>query len=182
MLDEVQCGLGRTGKWFAFQHSEVMPDAMTLAKGLGSGVPIGACLAGGKAAEVFKPGNHASTFGGNPLACRAALTTLDIIEQEGLMDNAVTIGNFMWEEFGRRLQAWQDVLKIRGQGMMIGIELPVPCSELVPEALKRRVLVNVTSEKVVRLLPALNMQKAEAEQVVTEVSALITWFLESRVK
>jgi len=98
------------------------------------------------------------------------------------MDNAVTIGNFMWEEFGRRLQAWQDVLKIRGQGMMIGIELPVPCSELVPEALKRRVLVNVTSEKVMRLLPALNMQKAEAEQVVTEVSALITWFLESRVK
>ncbi|HNR11403.1 MAG TPA: aspartate aminotransferase family protein, partial [Nitrosomonas europaea] len=138
MLDEVQCGLGRTGKWFAFQHSEVMPDVMTLAKGLGSGVPIGACLAGGKAAEVFKPGNHASTFGGNPLACRAALTTLDIIEQEGLMDNAVTIGNFMREEFGRRLQAWQDVLKIRGQGMMIGIELPGPCSELVPEALKRR--------------------------------------------
>lgn len=182
MLDEVQCGLGRTGKWFAFQHSEVMPDVMTLAKGLGSGVPIGACLAGGKAAEVFKPGNHASTFGGNPLACRAALTTLDIIEQEGLMDNAVTIGNFMREEFGRRLQAWQDVLKIRGQGMMIGIELPVPCSELVPEALKRRVLINVTSEKVVRLLPALNMQKAEAEQVVTEVSALITWFLENRVK
>lgn len=182
MLDEVQCGLGRTGKWFAFQHSEVMPDVMTLAKGLGSGVPIGACLAGGKAAEVFKPGNHASTFGGNPLACRAALTTLDIIEQEGLMDNAVTIGNFMREEFGRRLQAWQDVLKIRGQGMMIGIELPGPCSELVPEALKRRVLINVTSEKVVRLLPALNMQKAEAEQVVTEVSALITWFLESRVK
>ncbi|MCE7916090.1 MAG: aspartate aminotransferase family protein [Nitrosomonas sp. PRO5] len=182
MLDEVQCGLGRTGKWFAFQHSEVMPDVMTLAKGLGSGVPIGACLAGGKAAEVFKPGNHASTFGGNPLACRAALTTLDIIEQEGLMDNAVTIGNFMREEFGRRLQAWQDVLKIRGQGMMIGIELPVPCSELVSEALKRRVLINVTSEKVVRLLPALNMQKAEAEQVVTEVSALITWFLENRVK
>ncbi len=182
MLDEVQCGLGRTGKWFAFQHSEIMPDVMTLAKGLGSGVPIGACLAGGKAAEVFKPGNHASTFGGNPLACRAALTTLDIIEQEGLMDNAVTIGNFMREEFGRRLEAWQDVLKIRGQGMMIGIELPVPCSELVSEALKRRVLINVTSEKVVRLLPALNMQKAEAEQVVTEVSALITWFLESRVK
>lgn len=182
MLDEVQCGLGRTGKWFAFQHSDILPDVMSLAKGLGSGVPIGACLAGGKAAEVFKPGNHASTFGGNPLACRAALTTLDIIEQEGLMENAVTIGSFMREAFGQRLHAWQDVLKIRGQGMMIGIELPVPCGELVLEALKRRILINVTSEKVVRLLPALNMQREEAEQVVTEVSALITWFLENRVK
>ncbi|MCC6916749.1 aspartate aminotransferase family protein [Nitrosomonas sp.] len=182
MLDEVQCGLGRTGKWFAFQHSGIRPDVMSLAKGLGSGVPIGACLAGGKAAEVFKPGNHASTFGGNPLACRAALTTLDIIEQEGLMDNAVSIGSFMRGEFEKRLQAWAGVLKIRGQGMMIGIELLVPCGALVPEALKRRLLINVTSEKVVRLLPALNMQKAEAEQVVVEVSALIDQFLENQGK
>ena len=182
MLDEVQCGLGRTGKWFAFQHSNIVPDVMTLAKGLGSGLPIGACLAGGRAAEIFKPGNHASTFGGNPLACRAALTTLDIIEQEALMANAVTIGNFMREEFGRRLSAWQKVLKIRGQGMMIGIELPVPCGELVHEALKRHLLINVTSEKVVRLLPALNMQRAEAEQVVAETSALIVQFLENQPK
>lgn len=182
MLDEVQCGLGRTGKWFAFQHSDILPDVMTLAKGLGSGLPIGACLASGKAAEVFKPGNHASTFGGNPLACRAALTTLDIIAQEGLMENAVTIGNFMREEFKQKLHMWQNVLKIRGQGMMIGIELPAPCGELVSEALKRHLLINVTSEKVVRLLPALNMQEAEAAQIVNEVSALISRFLENREK
>lgn len=178
MLDEVQCGLGRTGKWFAFQHSSIVPDVMTLAKGLGSGLPIGACLAGGKAAEVFKPGNHASTFGGNPLACRAALATLDVIEQEGLMANAVAIGSFMREEFKQKLHAWQNVLKIRGQGMMIGIELPLPCGELVSEALKRHLLINVTSEKVVRLLPALNMQKTEAAQIVNEVSDLVSRFLE----
>ncbi len=182
MLDEVQCGLGRTGKWFAFQHSDIVPDVMTLAKGLGSGVPIGACLAKGKAAEVFQPGNHASTFGGNPLACQAALTTLDILEQEALLANAVTIGDFMREEFRQQLHAWHEVLEIRGQGMMIGIELPIPCSELVYQALERRLLINVTSEKVVRLLPALNMQRTEAEQVVAETSTLIIRFLESRLK
>lgn len=180
MLDEVQCGLGRTGKWFAFQHSNILPDVMTLAKGLGSGLPIGACLAGKKAAEVFKPGSHASTFGGNPLACRAALTTLEIIEQDDLIANAVNIGSFILEEFKRRLHAWQDVLKIRGQGMMIGIELPIPCGQLVSEALKRGLLINVTSERVVRLLPALNMQRAEAEQIVAEVSALVSQFLENQ--
>lgn len=178
MLDEVQCGLGRSGKWFAFQHSNILPDVMTLAKGLGSGLPIGACLAGGKAANVFKPGNHASTFGGNPLACRAALTTLDIIEEEGLMANAVSVGNFIQEEFKKRLHAWQDVVKIRGQGMMIGIELPVPCGQLVSEALKRHLLINVTSNRVVRLLPALNMQRAEAEQIVAATAELIAQFLE----
>lgn len=182
MLDEVQCGLGRTGKWFAFQHSDILPDVMTLAKGLGSGMPIGACLASGKAATLFNPGNHASTFGGNPLACRAALTTLEVIEQEALLANAVTIGDFMREQFRRRLQAWQDVLKIRGQGMMIGIELPIACGELVREALERRLLINVTSEKVVRLLPALNMQQAEAEQVVAQTSDLIDRFLADRLK
>lgn len=180
MLDEVQCGLGRTGKWFAFQHSNILPDVMTLAKGLGSGLPIGACLAGKRAAEVFKPGSHASTFGGNPLACRAALTTLEIIEQDDLIANAVNIGSFILEEFKRRLHAWQDVLKIRGQGMMIGIELPIPCGQLVSEALKRGLLINVTSERVVRLLPALNMQRAEAEQIVAEVSALVSQFLENQ--
>ncbi len=181
MLDEVQCGLGRTGKWFAFQHSEILPDVMSLAKGLGSGMPIGACLARGKAAEVFQPGNHASTFGGNPLACKAALATLEVIEQEGLMANAVTIGEFMRVQFKLRLQKWQDVLKIRGQGMMMGIELPVPCGELVREALKEHLLINVTSEKVVRLLPALTMRQDEAEQVVTGVSAIIDRFLTVRL-
>jgi acetylornithine/N-succinyldiaminopimelate aminotransferase len=182
MLDEVQCGLGRTGKWFAFQHSDIVPDVMTLAKGLGSGVPIGACLAGEKAAEIFKPGNHASTFGGNPLACRAALTTLEVIEQEALLANAVTIGDFMREGFRQRLHRWLEVLNIRGQGMMIGIELPVPCGELVSEALKRHLLINVTSERVVRLLPALNMQQSEAEQIVAETSELIDQFLTDRLK
>jgi acetylornithine/N-succinyldiaminopimelate aminotransferase len=181
MLDEVQCGLGRTGKWFAFQHSEILPDVMSLAKGLGSGMPIGACLARGRAAEVFQPGNHASTFGGNPLACKAALATLEVIEQEELMTNAVTIGEFMRAQFKLRLQKWQDVLKIRGQGMMMGIELPVPCGELVREALQEHLLINVTSEKVVRLLPALTMRQDEAEQVVTGVSAIIDRFLTVRL-
>ena len=180
MLDEVQCGLGRTGKWFAFQHSQILPDVMTLAKGLGSGMPIGACLARGKAAEVFQPGNHASTFGGNPLACKAALTTLEVIEQEGLLANAITIGEFMRAQFRQRLQKWQDVLKIRGQGLMMGIELPVSCGELVREALQQHLLINVTSEKVVRLLPALTMSQDEAEQVATGVSAIIDRFLAAR--
>jgi len=180
MLDEVQCGLGRTGTWFAFQHSQILPDVMTLAKGLGSGMPIGACLASGQAADVFQPGNHASTFGGNPLACKAALTTLEVIEQEGLLDNAITIGEFMRAQFKQHLQKWQDVLKIRGQGLMMGIELPIPCGELVREALQQHLLINVTSEKVVRLLPALTMRQDEAEQVVAGVSAIIDRFLTAR--
>lgn len=179
MLDEVQCGLGRTGKWFAFQHSQILPDVMTLAKGLGSGIPIGACLAAGKAADIFQPGNHASTFGGNPLACRAALATLEVIEQEGLLANAITIGEFMRAQFRLHLQKWQAVLKIRGQGLMIGIELPVPCGELVREALRQHLLINVTSDKVVRLLPALIIRQDEAEQVVSRVSAIIDQFLTS---
>lgn len=180
MLDEVQCGLGRTGTWFAFQHSQILPDVMTLAKGLGSGMPIGACLASGQAADVFQPGNHASTFGGNPLACKAALATLEVIEQEGLLANAITIGEFMRAQFKQHLQKWQDVLKIRGQGLMMGIELPIPCGELVHEALQQHLLINVTSEKVVRLLPALTMRQDEAEQVVAGVSAIIDRFLAAR--
>jgi len=180
MLDEVQCGLGRTGTWFAFQHSQILPDVMTLAKGLGSGMPIGACLANGQAADVFQPGNHASTFGGNPLACKAALATLEVIEQEGLLANAITIGKFMRAQFKQHLQKWQDVLKIRGQGLMMGIELPIPCGELVHEALQQHLLINVTSEKVVRLLPALTMRQDEAEQVVAGVSAIIDRFLTAR--
>lgn len=180
MLDEVQCGLGRTGTWFAFQHSQILPDVMTLAKGLGSGMPIGACLASGQAADVFQPGNHASTFGGNPLACKAALATLEVIEQEELLANAITIGEFMRAQFKQHLQKWQDVLKIRGQGLMMGIELPIPCGELVHEALQQHLLINVTSEKVVRLLPALTMRQDEAEQVVAGVSAIIDRFLTAR--
>lgn len=182
MLDEVQCGVGRTGKWFAFQHSGIMPDVMTLAKGLGSGVPIGACIAKGEAGNIFKPGNHASTFGGNPLACTAALTTLDVIEKDHLMQNAVQVGSFIRDRFKEKLANWLDVIQIRGQGLMLGIELPVPCGELVKEALKHRLLINVTSEKVVRLLPALVMSQAEAEQVVDTVSEIIERFLVSQTE
>ena len=178
MLDEVQCGIGRSGKWFAFQHSAITPDVMTLAKGLGSGFPIGACLAKGKAAEVFKPGNHASTFGGNPLACAAALTTLNVIEEEDLMRNATDLGNFIRSEFRAQLDNVTGVTQIRGQGLMIGIELSRPCGELVKEALIHGLLINVTSDKVIRLLPSLIIQRDEATQIVSVVSTLIKKFLE----
>ncbi len=178
MLDEVQCGIGRSGKWFAFQHSAITPDVMTLAKGLGSGFPIGACLAKGKAAEVFKPGNHASTFGGNPLACAAALTTLNVIEEEDLMRNATDVGNFIRSEFRAQLDNVTGVTQIRGQGLMIGIELSRPCGELVREALIHGLLINVTSDKVIRLLPSLIIQRDEATQIVSVVSTLIKKFLE----
>lgn len=180
MLDEVQCGIGRTGEWFAFQHSGIMPDVMTLAKGLGSGVAIGACIAKGEAGGVFKPGNHASTFGGNPLACTAALTTLNVIEKDCLMQNAVKVGSLIRDRFKEKLAKWLDVIQIRGQGLMLGVELPVPCGELVKEALKHRLLINVTSERVVRLLPALVMNQAEAEEVVDTASEIIERFLVSQ--
>ncbi|MDN5753179.1 MAG: aspartate aminotransferase family protein [Nitrosospira sp.] len=177
MLDEVQCGIGRSGKWFAFQHSGIVPDVITLAKGLGSGMPIGACLAKGMAAEVFKPGNHASTFGGNPLACTAALTTLEVIEEDDLLRNAMELGDFMCSLFKAQLAGLSDVRQIRGQGLMIGIELSKPCGDLVKEALKRGLLINVTSDNVVRLLPPLVMQRSEAEQVVNTLSAIVKEFL-----
>ena len=176
MLDEVQSGIGRSGKWFAFQNSGIIPDVITLAKGLGSGVPIGACIAGNVAGEVFKPGNHASTFGGNPLACTAAITTLDVIEEEGLMCNALEQGNFMHENFQDQLSNLDHVTQIRGQGLMIGIELTKPCGELVKKALKQGLLLNVTSDNVVRLLPSLVIKKNETEQIVNMVSTLIKEF------
>jgi len=176
MLDEVQCGIGRSGKWFAFQHSGIVPDVMTLAKGLGSGVPIGACLAGNMAEEVFKPGNHASTFGGNPLACTAAITTLDIIEEENLMSNAMEQGDFIRKTFQTQLGNVEGVMQIRGQGLMIGIELSKPCGNLVKDALKQGLLINVTLDKVVRLLPPLVIKRSEAEQIVNIVSTLIKEF------
>ena len=176
MLDEVQCGIGRSGKWFAFQHSDIVPDVITLAKGLGSGVPIGACLAGNIAGEVFKPGNHASTFGGNPLACTAAITTLNVIEEEDLMSNAMEQGDFMRKTFQTQLEDVEDVMEIRGQGLMIGIELSKPCGDLVKDALKKKLLINVTLDKVIRLLPSLVLKRSEAEQMVNTVSTLIREF------
>lgn len=177
MLDEVQSGIGRSGRWFAFQHSDIMPDVMTLAKGLGSGVPIGACLARGVATEVLKPGNHASTFGGNPLVCAAALETLAVIEEDALIDHAHELGVFMREQMRAQLADVDGVVEIRGQGLLIGVELALPCSDLVKRALDYKLLINVTSEKVVRLLPALVMQPDEARQVVDTICRLIREFL-----
>jgi acetylornithine aminotransferase len=177
MLDEVQCGIGRTGKWFAFQHTSILPDVMTLAKGLGSGVPVGACLAAGKAAGTFKPGNHGSTFGGNPLASTAALTTLDILEQDKLLAHAASIGNFLLKGFHDRLGQISGVTAIRGQGLMIGIELNKPCAELVKQALEQGLLINVTADNVVRLLPSLIFSEAEAQQLLDMLCPLITHFL-----
>ena len=177
MLDEVQCGLGRTGKWFAFQHTGIVPDVMTLAKGLGSGVPIGACLAAGKAAGTFKPGNHGSTFGGNPLASTAALTTLEIMEHDKLLDHAEATGNFLLQGLRDRLSQVAGVVSIRGQGLMIGIELNKPCGDIVKRALAHGLLINVTADNVIRLLPPLVFTKEEAQQLLDMLCPMVTEFL-----
>jgi acetylornithine/N-succinyldiaminopimelate aminotransferase len=177
ILDEVQSGMGRTGTWFAFQHSGVEPDVMTLAKGLGNGIPIGACLAKGATAKLFKPGSHGSTFGGNPFACAAALTTLAIIEDDGLMQNAVEMGEFLRASFRSRLAGNDAVKDIRGQGLMIGIELTIPCNGLVQEALDAGLLINVTADTVIRLLPPLNVTRAQAGMLVDTLVPLILAFL-----
>ena len=177
MLDEIQCGLGRTGKWFYYQHVGFLPDVVTLAKGLAGGVPIGACLARGAAAEAFKPGNHGSTFGGNPFVCAAALTTLEAIEQEKLLDNAVKVGDFIRAGLGAALANTKGVVAVRGMGLMLGIELDRSCTELTQRALDAGLLINVTADKVVRLLPALIMSQDEAQQLVDRLSVLILDFL-----
>lgn len=177
MVDEVQCGIGRTGAWFAHQHAAIVPDVMTLAKGLGSGVPIGACLAAGRAAGVFKPGNHGSTFGGNPLACVAALTTLDVIESDGLMAHAARLGTAIRGGLHQGLSGVAGYVEVRGDGLMIGIELDRPCGDLVKRALAAGLLINVTAEKVVRLLPPLVMSDAEGAELVSALVPLITEFL-----
>jgi len=177
MVDEVQCGIGRTGVWFAHQHAGILPDVMTLAKGLGSGVPIGACLAAGRATGVFKPGNHGSTFGGNPLACVAALTTLDVIESDGLMARAETLGAAIRSGLKSGLAGVDGLVDVRGDGLMIGVELDRPCGDLVKQALAAGLLINVTADKVVRLLPALVMTDAEGAELVASLVALIKDFL-----
>ncbi|HJW24430.1 MAG TPA: aspartate aminotransferase family protein [Rhodocyclaceae bacterium] len=177
ICDEVQCGMARTGKWFGYQHAGIQPDVATLAKGLGSGVPIGACLAGGKAAKLFGPGNHGSTFGGNPLACTAALTTIDTIEQDGLMARAERIGALLRQSFKEAFGGVNGVVEIRGQGLMIGIELDRPCGELVQRGLESGLLINVTADKVVRLLPPLVFGEAEAKELVERLVPLIKQFL-----
>jgi acetylornithine aminotransferase len=177
MLDEVQTGIGRTGSMFAFQQAGIVPDVMTLAKGLGSGVPIGACLARGTAAEVFKPGNHGSTFGGNPLACTAALATLAAVEEQNLCAHAAAIGTFIRDGLSQQLAGTAGVVQVRGLGLMIGIELDRPCAELVKLALARGLIINVTADSVVRLLPPLVMSRDEAQQVVDLLAPLIKDFL-----
>ncbi len=177
MLDEVQTGVGRTGKWFAFQHTGMMPDVMTLAKGLGSGVPIGACLARGVAAETFTPGKHGSTFGGGPFACTAALTTLEVMESEGLLAHADQLGAFIRADLAERLRGNPGIVEIRGQGLMIGIELDRPCADLVKIALAEKLLINVTNDNVVRLLPPLVMKQEEAELLTETLARLISAFL-----
>jgi acetylornithine aminotransferase len=177
MLDEVQCGLGRTGKWFAFQHTNIMPDVMTLAKGLGSGVPVGACLAAGKATGTFKPGNHGSTFGGNPLASTAALTTLNIMEQDKLLAHTAKVGGWLIQQLQTRLGGLKGVVTVRGQGLILGIELDKPCGVLVAKALEQGLLINVTADNVIRLLPSLIFSQAEAQQLLDILCPLVTEFL-----
>ncbi len=177
MVDEVQCGTARSGKWFAHQHAGILPDVMTLAKGLGSGVPIGACLAAGPATGVFKPGNHGSTFGGNPLACVAALTTLAVIEADGLLARATVLGEQIRGALRAGLADQAGVVDIRGSGLMIGVELDRPCAALVGLALEAGLLLNVTDDKVVRLLPPLILSDGEAEQLVALLTRLLQQFL-----
>jgi acetylornithine aminotransferase len=177
MVDEVQCGIGRTGKWFGYQWAGIQPDVVTLAKGLGSGVPIGAVVAGGRATGTFGPGNHGTTFGGGPLACRAGLETLRIIEDEGLLDNAAAMGRRLRDGFAAALQGAAGVVAIRGQGLMIGIELDRPCGDLVKQALGNRLLINVTQERVIRLLPPLLIDAREADEIVARLAPLVRAFV-----
>lgn len=173
MLDEVQCGIGRTGKWFAHQWAEVVPDVMPLAKGLGSGVPIGAVLAHGLAADLFQPGNHGTTFGGNPLAMRAALTTIEVIESDGLMENAKSQGERLMRELRTTFAESSGVIEVRGAGLMIGVELAHACGSLPTEGLQAGLLFNVTAEQVVRLLPPLTFSSEEVQTCLERLIPLI---------
>ncbi len=178
MLDEIQTGMCRTGRWFAHQHNAIQPDVMTLAKALGNGVPIGACLARGKAAEVFMPGNHGSTYGGNPLACSAALAVIETMEGDKLEQRATVLGDRIAADFQARLANIKGVVQIRHKGLMLGIELDRPCTELVKQGIDNGILINVTAERVVRLLPALIITDTDADQITTKVSQLIANFLQ----
>ena len=177
MLDEIQTGMGRTGKWFAWQHSNALPDVATLAKALGNGVPVGACLARGKAADMMQPGSHGTTFGGNPLACRAAIAVLESLEQEQCVTNAARLGTQMLAGFSSALADLDGVTDIRGLGLMIGIELDRPCGELVSMAVSQGLLINVTADRVIRLLPPLILTDKQAGIIVEHVSNLVREFI-----
>jgi acetylornithine aminotransferase len=179
MIDEVQSGIGRTGKWFGFQWSDIEPDVITVAKGLGSGVPIGAIAATRRAAGVFGPGSHGTTFGGGPFACRAGLTTLQIVEDEKLLANAAAQGARIRAGLARALAGVPGIVAMRGEGLMIGVELDRPCSELVTLALEARLLINVTQESVIRLLPPLVIDAQEADEIVARLAGCVQRFAEA---
>ncbi len=177
MIDEVQCGMGRTGKWFAHQWAGIKPDVMPLAKGLGSGVPIGAVVAGPKAANIFAPGNHGTTFGGNPLAMRAGVETIRIMEEDGLLANAATVGAHLHNALKRELKGVAGVKDIRGLGLMIGVELNKPCGALVGQCAEKGLLISVTADTVIRLVPPLILTLAEADEIVRILVPLVRNFL-----
>ncbi|MFC1750307.1 aspartate aminotransferase family protein, partial [Pseudomonadota bacterium] len=173
MLDEIQTGVCRTGKWFAYQHSNSAPDVMTVAKALGNGVPVSACLARGKAASVLQPGNHGTTFGGNPLACGAALAVMTEMEERDLCNNATAMGKRLVKGLKHALADCALVTDIRGQGLMVGVELSEPCGEFVKQALDMGVLINVTAERVIRLLPPLVIEAPEVDRIVETITTLV---------
>lgn len=177
MIDEVQCGMGRTGKWFAHQWAGIVPDVMPLAKGLGSGVPIGAVVAGPKAADIFKPGNHGTTFGGNPLAMRAGVETIRIMEEDGLLANAARVGAHLKQALMRELGTVAGVSEIRGEGLMLGIELDRPCGVLTQRAADAGLLISVTADKAIRLVPPLILTEAEADEIVERLAPVVKAFL-----
>ncbi|HMW24907.1 MAG TPA: aspartate aminotransferase family protein [Burkholderiaceae bacterium] len=177
MLDEVQCGIGRTGKWFAHQWAGIVPDVMPLAKGLGSGVPIGAVVCGPRAANVFGPGNHGTTFGGNPLSMRAGVETLRIMEEEGLLANAAAVGAHLKGALQRELAGVPGLVEVRGEGLMLGIELDRPCGEILTLAMQAGLLLSVTADTVVRLVPPLILTVAEADEIVSILAPIIRRFL-----
>ncbi len=176
IVDEVQSGNARTGQYFCYQHSDILPDLVTTAKGLGNGVPIGVCLARGAAAHLFKPGNHGSTFGGNHLSCAAANAVLDEFERLEIIDHAAQMGEYLQNQFRERLAGENAVKDIRGKGLMLGIELNTPCTELIQRAFERHLLINVTAEKVIRMLPPLIINREEADQLCDTVCDLIRGF------
>ena len=177
MIDEVQCGMGRTGKWFAHQWAGIKPDVMPLAKGLGSGVPVGAVVAGPKAANIFQQGNHGTTFGGNPLAMRAGIETIRIMEEDGLLENAARVGAHLQAGLARELGGLAGVTEIRGQGLMLGIELAKPCGVLTQRAAEKGLLISVTADNVIRLVPPLILTEADADEIVALLAPLVREFL-----
>lgn len=182
MIDEVQCGMGRTGKWFAHQWADILPDVMPLAKGLGSGVPVGAVVAGPRAAHIFGPGNHGTTFGGNPLAMRAGIETIRIMEEQKLLENAANVGGHLKAALERELGGLAGVKEIRGQGLMLGIELDRPCGVILNRACEAGLLLSVTADSVIRLVPPLILSVAEADEIVAILAPLVKAFLEEPQK